>query len=511
MKVMLNKLTFTIVVYVWACFLTFLTIQAQPTPTPARPSPPSQPRAVLPPNPGERISPETPNIILIVADDLGWGDLGKYGQKLIKTPYIDKLASEGMRFTQFYAGSPIGNASRSVLFTGQHTGHTYIRGNEPASLRTIDTIIPRYLVGNARYKTIALGKWNLGNPGSPGEPRKMHFHQWMGFVDQSHANNHYPVQFWRYSPGAAGPGSYGYRDGMVDFHPNAGGQRRGYSTDLLTYAAVDSIKTYHPQHHTPNPFFLYLHYTAPHINEKLHQKTGNGWEVPSLGRYAGERWPREKRSKAAMISHLDIGVGKILHELKKRKLDEDTLIFFTSDNGPAHEGGSNPAFFRSAGPFRGTKGQLHEGGIRVPMIVRWTGKIKPNTVSETMFAHWDVLPTILSAARLPKPREIDGISFMPTLLDGEQKAKHDYLYWETHWYEYGSRQAARKDDWKVIRKTLGQPLELYNLKRDPSESKNVARNNPEIIKDFESYLRSARTGSRLWPIRQPKPTAGKQR
>ena len=156
MKIMLNKLTYTIVVYVWACFLTFLTIQAQPTPTPARPSPPSQPRAVLPPNPGERISPETPNIILIVADDLGWGDLGKYGQKLIKKPNLDKLASEGMRFTQFYAGSPAGNASRSALFTGQHTGHTYIRGNEPASLRTIDTIIPRYLVGNARYKTCLL-------------------------------------------------------------------------------------------------------------------------------------------------------------------------------------------------------------------------------------------------------------------------------------------------------------------------------------------------------------------
>ena len=167
----------------------------------------------------------------------------------------------------------------------------------------------------------------------------------------------------------------------------------------------------------------------------------------------------------------------------------------------------NPAFFQSAGPFRGTKGHLHEGGVRVPMIVRWTGKVKPGMVSDEILAHWDVLPTILSAARVSKPREIDGISFMPTLLGIGQKPQHEYLYWETHQPEYGSRQAARKGDWKVIRKALGDPLELYNLKRDPSESQNVARNNPEIIKEFESYLRSARTGSRLWPIRQPKQTA----
>tara|TARA_B100000959_G_scaffold148096_1_gene155483 strand:- start:233 stop:1768 length:1536 start_codon:yes stop_codon:yes gene_type:complete len=509
MKIMFNKLMITLVASVWAYSLTYSPAQAQPTPTPTRPASPQQPRAVLPPKPGEKVSPETPNIILIVVDDLGWGDLGKYGQKLIKTPWIDKLAAEGMRFTQFYAGAPLGNASRSALFTGKHTGHTYIRGNMPASLRTIDIVIPQYLLGNAQYETIAIGKWNLGTKGSPGEPKKKGFNHWFGFVDQIHANNHYPEFFWRYEPGyGSGPKKYLAQDGDIRVPFNANGQRRGYSTDLLTTAATKAIGLYKPQWFRDNrPFFLYLSYTAPHINENLAQKTGNGWEVPTNQPYSGQKWPRPKRSKAAMITRLDSAVGMVMHELKKHDMDEDTLIFFTSDNGPAQEGGSNPAFFQSAGPFRGTKGHLHEGGVRVPMIVRWTGKVKPGMVSDEILAHWDVLPTILSAARVSKPREIDGISFMPTLLGIGQKPQHEYLYWETHQPEYGSRQAARKGDWKVIRKALGDPLELYNLKRDPSESQNVARNNPEIIKEFESYLRSARTGSRLWPIRQPKQTA----
>ena len=195
-------------------------------------------------------------------------------------------------------------------------------------------------------------------------------------------------------------------------------------------------------------------------------------------------------------------------KLKEYKLDEDTLILFTSDNGPHQEGGNNPAFFRSAGPFKGIKGNLYEGGLRVPMIARWTGKIKPNTVTEEPFAHWDVLPTLLSAARVSKPREIDGVSFLPTLLGREQLKKHDFLYWEMH--EYGSQQAARKGNWKVIRPAPGKALELYNLKRDPTESQNVASLNPEVVTDFENFLRTARTRSVLWPITQPKETASRR-
>ena len=479
---------------------------AQPSPTPSlQPRTTKKPNTVIPPTSGERKGPETPNIILIVIDDLGWGDLGAYGQKLIKTPYIDKLASEGMRFTQFYSGAPLGNASRCSLLTGKHTGHSYIRGNRSTSLRTIDTIIPMYLQGNARYETIALGKWNLGGKGTSGEPFKKGFRHWLGFVDQIHANNHYPEFVWRYEPGIKGINSW---NGDVKIHANSKSQRNSYSTDLLTKAALNAIRIYKPEWHKNHaPFFLYLSYTALHANNSLAQKTGNGMEVPTAFPYSGERWPRPERNKAAMITRLDTAVGQIMAQLKVHKLDQDTLILLTSDNGPHQEGGNNPAFFRSAGPFRGIKGHLYEGGLRIPMIVRWTDKIKPNTVNNDLFAHWDVLPTILSAARVPKPREIDGISFMPTLLGREQKSRHDYLYWEMH--EYGSQQAARKGDWKVIRSAPGKALELYNIKRDPSESQNVARNNPDVIKNFETYLRSARTRSLLWPITQPKETAGR--
>ena len=480
---------------------------AQPSPTPTiQPGNNKKPRTIASQTSEEQIGPETPNIILIVIDDLGWGDLGVYGQKLIKTPYIDRLAAEGMRFTQFYSGAPLGNASRCSLLTGKHTGHSYIRGNRSSSsLRTIDTIIPMYLQGNARYETIALGKWNLGGKGTPGEPFKKGFRHWLGFVDQTHANNHYPTYVWRYEPGVKGINSW---NGDVQIQANSRGQRNSYSTDLLTKAALNAIRIYKPEWHKKYaPFFLYLSYTAPHANNSLAQKTGNGMEVPTTFPYSGERWPRPERNKAAMITRLDTAIGQIMAKLSAFKMEEDTLIILTSDNGPHQEGGNDPAFFRSAGPFRGIKGHLYEGGLRVPMIVRWTGKIKPNTVSEEVFAHWDVLPTILSAARVPKPREIDGISFMPTLRGREQKNRHDYLYWEMH--EYGSQQAARKGNWKVIRPAPGKALELYNIKRDPAESQNVARTNPDVIKDFETYLRSARTRSLLWPITQPKQTAGR--
>ena len=489
-----------------------LNLSAQPVPIPvpapgANPVAPAQkPKLLPPPKPGEKRGPDTPNIILIVADDLGWGDLGSYGQQLIKTPYLDQLAAEGMRFTQFYAGAPLGNASRCALLTGKHTGHSYIRGNRPASLRTVDTVIPMYLQGNAQYETIALGKWNLGSKGTPGEPFKKGFRHWLGFVDQTHANNHYPTYVWRYEPGIRGVNSW---NGDVAIQANARGQRNAYSTDLLTKAALNAIRIYKPDWYKHyRPFFLYLSYTAPHANNQLAQKAGNGMEVPTDFPYSGEKWPRPERNKAAMITRLDTAVGQIMAKLKEYKLDEDTLILFTSDNGPHQEGGNNPAFFRSAGPFKGIKGNLYEGGLRVPMIARWTGNIKPNTVSEEPFAHWDVLPTLLSAARVSKPREIDGVSFLPTLLGREQFKKHDFLYWEMH--EYGSQQAARKGDWKVIRPAPGKALELYNLKRDPTESQNVASLNAEVVTDFENFLRTARTRSVLWPITQPKETASRR-
>ena len=269
-----------------------LNLNAQPVPIPVpalgapAQAPAQKPKLLPPPKPGEKRGPETPNIILIVADDLGWGDLGSYGQQLIKTPYLDQLAAGGMRFTQFYAGAPLGNASRCALLTGKHTGHSYIRGNRPASLRTIDTVIPMYLQGNAQYETIALGKWNLGSKGTPGEPFKKGFRHWLGFVDQTHANNHYPTYVWRYEPGIRGVNSW---NGDVAIQANARGQRNAYSTDLLTKAALNAIRIYKPDWYKHyRPFFLYLSYTAPHANNQLAQKAGNGMEVPTDFPYSGE-------------------------------------------------------------------------------------------------------------------------------------------------------------------------------------------------------------------------------
>ena len=463
--------------------------------------PGTQPARQLPPGvrPGEQKGPTTPNIILIVADDLGWGDLGSYGQKLIKTPHLDRLAAEGMRFTQCYAGSPVGNASRAVMLTGLHSGHSYIRGNRGVPLRGADRIIPEMLRGTAQYETIALGKWNLGGKGTNGSPFKKGFNHWRGFVDQLHANNHYPKFIWCYEPGHRGVNSW---NGDVQIHANHNGRRSVYSTDLLTKAALNAIRIYRPSWETRyRPFFLYLSFTAPHANNELARKTGQGNEVPTDYPYTRENWPRAEKNKAAMITRLDIAVGQLMAKLKEYNLEEDTVIFFTSDNGPHQEGGNDPKFFRSAGPFRGIKGSMHEGGLRVPMIVRWAGKIKANTVSEQVFPLWDMLPTILQIARIPSPREIDGISKMPTLIGLPQKQQHKYLYWESH--QGGSKQAARKGNWKVIRPAPGKALELYDLSRDPGETQNVAARNPEVIRGFETFLRTARTRSLHWPITMP--------
>lgn len=461
-----------------------------------KPTPTKRPDVA--PRPGQKKSPDTPNIIFIIADDLGWGELGSYGQKLIKTPNLDRLAAEGMRFSQCYAGSPVGNASRASLMTGLHSGHAYIRGSRSVPLRGADHIIPMYLRGTRKYQTIALGKWNLGGKGTKGAPFEKGFNQWMGFVDQTHANNHYPQFVWRYTPGVRGVNSW---NGDVQIHANIG-KRTVYSTDLITRAALNAVRIYRPAWETGfRPFFLYLSYTAPHANNQLARATGMGMEVPSDAPYSHQRWPRAERNKAAIISRLDNAVGQIMAMLKKYDMDKDTLIFFTSDNGPHQEGGNDPKFFNSTGGFRGIKGSLYEGGLRVPMIVRWTGKIKPNTVSHQPFAFWDVLPTLLQVARIPAPREIDGISMMPTLIGLEQKDKHDFLYWESH--ENGSKQAARKDQWKAVRPSPGKALELYDLSRDPAETTNVAVQNPKVIQEFETYLRTARTRSLHWPITMP--------
>jgi len=422
-----------------------------------------------------------PNIIVILADDLGYGDLGCYGQTRIKTPSIDRLAAEGMRFTQCYAGSTVCAPSRAVLMTGQHTGHVRIRGNAAFPLQPEDVTVAE-LLRTAGYKTCAVGKWGLGLANTPGTPNKQGFEEWVGYLGQTHAHDYYPTQLYR-------------NDAIFVLDKNLYDYKGQYSHDLFTKAATNFVRINNNYAH----FFLYLAYTIPHANNELGKKTGNGMEVPSDAPYSKEDWPQVEKNKATMITRMDRDIGLLLDQLKKLKIDEETVIFFTSDNGPHKEGGVDPAFFQSSGPLRGIKRDLYEGGIRVPMIVRWPGKIKPGAVSDQIWAFWDFIPTAAEIAGLKPPEGIDGISMLPTLLGQTQTNQHPFLYWEFH--EKGSKQAVRMGDWKAVRLEPGQPVELYDLKNDLAETTNVAGKNPQIVATIEHYLKSARSESERWPLR----------
>ena len=428
----------------------------------------------------EKLRPKHPNIIFILADDLGYGDLGCYGQTKIKTPNIDRLAAEGMRFTQFYAGSTVCAPSRSALMTGQHTGHTRVRGNEPVPLKPEDLTVAEVLQ-KAGYKTGALGKWGLGLANTTGTPNKQGFEEWFGYLSQTHAHDYYPAELFR-------------NDERVPFSENSGGRKGAYAHDLITKAAMNYVRV--TKYFS---FFLYLPYTIPHANNELGNKTGNGMEVPSDAPYTKEEWPQPEKNKAAMITRLDRDIGMLLEQLKKLEIDDNTIIFFTSDNGPHREGGVKPEFFNSSGGLRGIKRALYEGGIRVPMIVRWPGKVPAGKVSDQVWAFWDFLPTAAELGQQKPPKDIDGISMLPTLLGKKQTNQHDFLYWEFH--EKGTKQAVRMGDWKAVRLGPKQPLELYNLKNDPAETKDLADQRPEILAKIEDYLATARTESERWPIR----------
>ena len=435
---------------------------------------------------------QKPNIIFILADDLGYGDLGCYGQKKILTPNIDKLAEEGMRFTQCYAGSTVCAPSRASLMTGLHTGHSLIRGNATVPLRPEDVTVAKVLK-EAGYHTGAIGKWGLGLEGSTGVPQKQGFDEWVGYLSQTHAHDYYPVHLWRFDP------TTGY-DGQVTLAKNFDNQKGQYSHDLFTTAATNFVKINYPQYINQfRPFLLYLAYTIPHANNELKDK---GMEVPTDAPYSMEDWPQMEKNKAAMITRMDADIGMLLAELKRRKIDDSTVIFFSSDNGPHKEGGVKPDFFQSSGPLRGIKRDLYEGGIRVPMIMRWPARIKQGVVSDQVWAFWDFLPTAAEIAGVTPPKNIDGISMLPTLLGQKQTNQHEFLYWEFH--ESGTKQAVRMGDWKGVRLGPDKPLELYNLKTDLKEKANVADKNPEVVARIEEYLKTARTESEHWPIRAAK-------
>ena len=440
-----------------------------------------------------------PNIIFILADDLGYGDIGCYGQKQIQTPNLDKLAAEGMRFTSFYAGSTVCAPSRCALMTGLHTGHAYVRGNAALSLRPEDLTLAEVLKG-AGYLNGAVGKWGLGNEGTAGVPQRKGFEEFVGYLDQTHAHDYYTDHLYRYV-GRTG------QETNITFFENFNGGKGLYIHDLFTTAALNFVRINKPDRFNRfRPVFLYLAYTIPHANNEEGRRTGNGMQVPSDVPYGKEPWPQVEKNKAAMITRLDRDVGALIAKLKELKMDDNTVVFFTSDNGPHKEGGVDPAFFHSAGPLRGIKRDLYEGGIRVPLIVRWPSRIKPGQVTDQVGAFWDILPTLAEIAQAKTPAKTDGISLLPTLLGQPQNSQHEFLYWEFH--EGGFKQAARTGPWKAIRLQPGQPLELYNLATDLGEQHNVADQNPQVVAKFEAYFKTARTDSEQFPIKISTPGTG---
>jgi arylsulfatase A-like enzyme len=430
-----------------------------------------------------------PNIILIQADDLGYGDLSCYGQQKFKTPNLDRMAAEGLRFSQYYAGSTVCAPSRCVLMTGLHTGHCYIRGNAKVDLRPTDVTVARVLK-DAGYATGLTGKWGLGHEGSAGVPNKQGFDYFYGYLDQTHAHNYWPTFLLRNEE----------RVKLKNVVPNEGpvgqgvaSERVEYSDDLIHREALAFI-----DRNREKPFFLYLATTLPHANNEAKNK---GMEIPDYGEFKDRDWPEPEKGRAAMITRLDRNVGDVLRRVKELGLDNNTIVFFTSDNGPHKEGGSDAAFFGSSGPLRGTKRDLTEGGIRVPMIVRWPGKVAAGAVSDFVWTHQDFLSTAAELGGARAPAGIDGISVAPTLLGKEQKP-HEYLYWE--FFERGFDQAVRMGDWKGIRNGLDGPIQLYDLKSDLGEKSNVADQNPAIVAKIAEILKSARTENEHWAPKKGK-------
>lgn len=435
---------------------------------------------------GEPAQP--PNIIFILADDLGYGDLGCYGSRFIRTPNLDKMANEGMRFTQHYSGSTVCAPSRCSLMTGRHTGHTFIRGNkeiQPEGQYPIpaDTATIAKAMKQAGYTTGCIGKWGLGGPGSTGEPNRQGFDHWFGYLCQRQAHRFYPSHLWRNNEKIE-------LDGTV------------YSQDLMAQEALEFIEA-----NKDRPFFLYLPFTIPHAelkvpDDSLNEYKGKFEETPfaGAGNYGPQEYPRA--AYCAMVSRLDRDIGRILTLLKKLEIDDNTLVMFASDNGPHREGGNDPEFFDSNGPLRGIKRDVYEGGIRTPLIARWPGRIRAGSVNHHISAFWDLFPTFTELGQAQTPPGLDGISMVPTLLgrDDEQQ-RHRFLYWEFH--DAGGKkikQAARMGEWKAVRNGFDQPLELYHLDHDIGETTNVAGRHPDIVKTIEEYLTAARVDSDVFPV-----------
>jgi arylsulfatase A-like enzyme len=438
-----------------------------------------------------------PNLVFILADDLGYGDLGSYGQQQIKTLNLDRLAAEGMRFTSFYAGSTVCAPSRCVLMTGKHMGHCWVRGNAGMAniahqtLRAEDKTVAE-VFKDAGYATAMFGKWGLGELGSAGHPNRKGFDEFFGYLNQAHAHNYYPTFLIRNGE------RFPLSNITLREEPTGAGyakEKKQYSHDLIAEQALAWLDKQRGK-----PFFLYLPFTLPHANNEANRDLKDGQEIPDYGEYASKNWPNPDKGQAAMIARLDRDVGRVLAKLKEMGVERDTLVIFSSDNGPHREGGNNPDFFKASGPHRGIKRALYEGGIRVPFIARWPGKIKAKTVSNHVGYFGDLFALACELTGQPVPRGLDSISFMPTLLGQHDKQRlHDYLYWE--FYEQGSRQAVRFGRWKAIREPMltGQ-VQLYDLSADVGEEKDVAANWPEVVKRAVTMMEQAHVPDPKWRV-----------
>ncbi|GJM64367.1 arylsulfatase [Persicobacter diffluens] len=436
-------------------------------------------------NPKVNTSEERPNIILILADDMGYGDLGCYGQEKFRTPHIDQLAAEGIQFMDHYAGSTVCAPSRSVLMTGMHTGHTTVRGNVDnpngagqLPLQSTDTTIAYYLK-KAGYATAAFGKWGLGNPETTGSPLRHGFDQFYGYYDQVLAHNSYPEFLYRNDQKEYLNNKVGYLS-KEEWHKGLGSvslEKNEYSGDLIFNEMLQYIET-----NKDRPFFIYHPTTIPHDNGEA--PLGQRFEVPKADQYQKENWPQDEKTYAALVEYLDGQVGTLTQKLEQLGIADNTIIIFTSDNGPLAT-----THIDSNGPLKGGKRDMYEGGLRIPLIVKWPGKIKEGIQSNHASAFWDFLPTLCEIAGVQDYQPNDGISFLPTLL-GKKQPVHDYLYWEFHWWN-PSRKAVRIGDWKAVWNHPEEDVELYDLSQDIGEANNVAQQHQDIVAKAQKIMEEA--------------------
>jgi len=456
------------------------------------------------------------NVVIFLADDLGYSELGCYGQELIRTPNIDRLAAGGMRFTQHYSGSPVCAPSRCVLMTGYHTGHSIVRNNwegggweqgAPEGQYPLPEGTPTLArsLQEAGWATGAVGKWGLGGPETSGHPNAQGFDLFHGYLCQRIAHNYYPTHLWLNEEKDLLEGNEWFRSHQKLEEPLEGDDAYyerysagSYAPDVMTETALGFIKE-----SAEKPFFMYFASTIPHVSLQAPREDVESYptewdEAPYLGQKGYLPHPSPRRAYAAMVSHLDRDVGRVLDLLEELGIADETLVIFTSDNGPTFNGGSDSTFFDSAHGMRGLKCSVHEGGIRVPFIARWPGHIEAGSTSDHVSAFQDILPTVLELTGQAPHEGIDGISLASTLTGRGEQAEHELLYWE-----YGNQQALRAGDWKAVRKKLKQgdkSIEIYDLASDPAETTNLSGERPEVLARMEALLEESRFPSEVFPI-----------